>query len=70
MTITFTDQTCAVTCRNAEDRGHDGGITLLPCHKGGKGGSGAFYNSVTGNFMVYQERYETFLMHLFAHPEY
>jgi len=28
-----------------------------------------FYKSIIGNFMVYQDQLETFLLQLFAHPE-
>jgi len=28
-----------------------------------------FYEDITGNFMVYQHRTETYLLQLFAHPE-
>jgi len=29
----------------------------------------AFHNSITGNFVVYQDRLQTYLLHLFEHPE-
>jgi len=28
-----------------------------------------FYEDIIGNFMVYQDRTETYLLQLFAHPE-
>jgi len=35
----------------------------------GNGGGGAFHNSNIRNFMVYEDRLETNLLQLFAHPE-
>ena len=33
-----------------------------------KGAEVPFHNRITGNFMVYQDRLETHLLQLFAHP--
>jgi len=55
--------------RDVGERGHDGGIAPLPFHKGAMGAEVPFYKSTIGNFMVYQDQLETFLLQLFAHPE-
>jgi len=58
-----------IKSRDAKERGHDGDISPLPFHKGGKGAAVPFYENVIGNFMVCQVRIETNLLQLFAHPE-
>jgi len=40
-------------------------LRLLPFHKGGKGGGGAFNNSIVGNFMFYEDKIEKKLLQLF-----
>jgi len=50
------------------ERGDDVGIAPLPFHMGGTGAEVPFHESITGNFMVYQDQLETFLLQLFAHP--
>jgi len=49
-----------------------GGIATSGLSKGGQrgsGGGGAFHNSIIGNFMIYDDRFETNLLQLFAHLE-
>ena len=41
----------------------------LPFRKGSNGADVPFHNSIIGNFIVYQDRIETFLLKLCAHPE-
>jgi len=48
---------------------HDGVIDPLTFHKGPTGAEVPFYKNIIGNFMVYQDRIETNLLQLFAHPE-
>ena len=45
------------------------GIAPLTFQKGETGWRCFFYKSIIGNFMVYQDRLETYLLQLFAHPE-
>jgi len=45
-----------------------GALLPLPFQKGEAGGL-PFHNRIVGNFMVYQDRIETYLLQLFAHPE-
>jgi len=51
--------------RDVGERGHD---WALPFQKEGNGAEVPFHKSIIGNFMVYQERLETNLLQLFAHP--
>ena len=37
--------------------------------KGGQQGGGAFHNRITGNFMVYHDRFQTNLLQLFENPK-
>ena len=57
--------------RKAGERGKSGAIIALLFQKGsnGEGTEVPFHHSITGNFMVYQDRIETNLLQLFAHPE-
>jgi len=48
------------------ESGDSGPLTF---HRGGNGGGGAFHRSIICNFMAYQDRLETYLLQLFAHPE-
>jgi len=58
-----------LTSSGAGERVHDG-VFPPPIHKGGNGDVGSFLcGSIAGNFMVYQDRLETNLLQLFAHPE-
>jgi len=44
-----------------------GGCACNPCTPSSN--TAAFHNSITGNFMVYQDRLETNSLQLFRHPE-
>jgi len=55
--------------RDVGERGHDGGIAPLLFHKEGTGAEVPFHKSIIGDFMIYQDQLETFLLQLFAHPE-
>jgi len=46
-----------------------GALSHMHFHKGRTGAEVPFYKSIRGNFMVYQDRFETNLLQLFAHPE-
>jgi len=56
------------TSRDVGEWGHDEGApqTFL---KRGNGAEVPFYRRITRNFMVYQDRLESYLLQLFAHPE-
>ena len=57
--------------RDAREQGHDGDIAPLAFSKGVQQGQGCLYHSsiiIIGNFMVDQDRVETNLLLLFAHP--
>jgi len=55
--------------RDAGEWVHNEGIVPMPFHKGATGAKVPFYKSIRGNFMVYQDRFETNSLQLFAHPE-
>jgi len=57
-----------IKLRDAGERVHDGAFPL-PFHKEGNVARGVFLWSIIGNFMAYQDRIETNLLQLFAHPE-
>jgi len=46
-----------------------GDIASWPFVKEATGGAGAFYMIIIGNLMFYQDRLETYLLQLFAHPD-
>jgi len=48
---------------------YGGGIAPLPFKRGATGSEVPFYNSIAGNFIVYQDRLETNLLQVFAYPE-
>ena len=48
---------------------NDRGSAPLPFHRGATRVKVPFYKSIKGNFMVYQDRIETNLLQLLAHPE-
>ena len=55
---------------DAGEQGHDEDIAPQPFHKGATGAEVVlFHKSIIGNFMVHQDRLETYLLQLFAHPE-
>jgi len=51
------------------EQGNGGCIAPLPFKRGATGAEVPFYNYIIGHFMVYQNRIETNLLQLFAHPE-
>jgi len=44
-------------------------VRYLPFRKGSNGADLPFHNSITGKFILYQDRIETVLLKLYAHPE-
>jgi len=42
---------------------------LCPLKRGATGAEVPFHNSIIGNFMVYQDRFEINLLQLFGHPD-
>jgi len=48
---------------------HGQGISPLLFIKGATEETVSFYEDIIGNFMVYQDRTETYLLQLFTHPE-
>ena len=57
------------TCRDAGERLHDGVIPPCPFIREAKRADVPIYKSTISNLMVYQDRNETNLLQLFAHPE-
>jgi len=45
------------------------GASPLPFQNGGNEAEVPYHNSIVGNIIVYQDRIETNLLQLFAHPE-
>jgi len=45
--------------RDVGERGHDGGSYPPHFQKGDNGSGGAFFSSIMGDFMVYQDQLET-----------
>ena len=58
-----------VDSKDAGERMHDRGIPPWPFIKGATGAQVRFYESIIGNFMACDDRIETNLLQLFAHPE-
>jgi len=54
--------------RDAGEGGNDG-VLPLPLWEGGNRGRRAFHNRLTKNCMVFQDKLETNLLHLFAHSQ-
>ena len=58
-----------IDASNRKEQGHDGSIAPCPFTRRASGTEVAFYKSIIGKSMVYQDRLETDLMQLLAHQE-
>jgi len=68
-----TDASYIIEQRNRRGKPERGGMTgaFSPCpfKRGATGAEVLFHNRIIGNFMVFEDRLETNLLQLFAHPE-
>jgi len=57
------------TIRDVREQENDGDIAPRALKRGQRGRKCLFHKSVMGNFMVYQDRFETNLLQIFAQQE-